>query len=92
MLRIKGYEHTHTNTESLKTTAYPQPKNADKTLFFAKEKPKPNTLVFDLGFTWRREGDSNPRYAYSRMPAFQASAFSRSTISPRLNIVCVFDA
>lgn len=32
--------------------------------FFSKEKPKPNTLVFDLGFTWRREWDSNPWYAY----------------------------
>ena len=38
----------------------PTAKNADKTLFFAKEKPKPNTFVFDLGFVWRRGRDSNP--------------------------------
>ena len=35
-----------------------QPKNADKTRIFAKEKPKPNTFVFDLGFDWRKEWDS----------------------------------
>ena len=27
-------------------------------LFFAKEKPKSNTFVFDLGFDWRKEWDS----------------------------------
>ena len=31
-------------------------------VFAKKIKPKPNTLVFDLGFDWRREWDSNPRY------------------------------
>ena len=31
----------------------PTAKNADKLCIFAKEKPKPNTLVFDLGFVWR---------------------------------------
>ena len=53
MIRYKEYEHTHTNTESLKMTAHRQAKKADKTLFFAKEKPKPNTFVFDLGFDWQ---------------------------------------
>ena len=50
MIRYKGYEHTHTNPEKSETTARRQAKNADRTLIFAKEKPKPNTFVFDLGF------------------------------------------
>ena len=31
-------------------------------VFTKKIKPKPNTFVFDLGFDWRKEWDSNPRY------------------------------
>ena len=54
----KAIRTHHTNPEKTKTTAHRQPKNADKTLFFAKEKPKSNTLVFDLGFDWRKERDS----------------------------------
>ena len=53
MLRQKGYEHTNTDPEKTETTARRQPKNADKTLFFVKEKPKPNTFVFDSGFDWQ---------------------------------------
>lgn len=60
MIRYKGYEHTHTNHEKDKTKARKEPKNANKYCVFAKEKPKPNTFVFDLGFDWRRERDSNP--------------------------------
>lgn len=29
-------------------------------VFTKKIKPNPNTFVFDLGFDWRRERDSNP--------------------------------
>ena len=47
-----------TNHEKDKTTAHRQPKNADKTWIFAKEKTKSNTFVFDLGFEWRKEWDS----------------------------------
>lgn len=59
MIRYKGYEHTHTNPEKSETTARRQAKNADRTLIFAKEKPKPNTFVFDLGFDWRRKRESS---------------------------------
>ncbi len=31
---------------------------------------------------WRRERDSNPRYAFGRIHTFQACAFNRSAISP----------
>ena len=31
-------------------------------VFTKKIKPKQNTLVFDLGFTWRRSRDLNPGY------------------------------
>ena len=65
MLRIKRYEHTHTNPEKDKTTARRQPKNADKPRIFVKEKPKPNTFVFDLGFDWRKVRDLNPRILFS---------------------------
>ena len=47
-----------TNHEKDKTTARQQSKKADKTWIFAKEKPKSNTFVFDLGFEWRKEWDS----------------------------------
>ena len=46
----KAIRTRHTNHEKTETTARRQPKNADETLIFAKEKPKPNTFVFDLGF------------------------------------------
>ena len=59
MIRYKGYEHTHTNPEKSETTARRQAKNADRTLIFAKEKPKPNTFVFDLGFDWRHAVNPN---------------------------------
>ena len=49
-----------TNPEKTETTARRQPKTQIKPYFFAKEKPKPNTFVFDLGFDWRRGWDSNP--------------------------------
>ena len=48
----------YTNPEKTKTTAHGQPKNTNKTWIFTKEKPKQNTLVFDLGFDWRKEWDS----------------------------------
>ena len=35
-----------------------KPKSTSKYCIFVKEKPKPNTLVFDLGFDWRKEWDS----------------------------------
>ena len=59
MIRQKRYEHTHTNPEKTETTVRRQPKNADKTRIFVKEKPKPNTFVFDLGFDWRHSCKSN---------------------------------
>ena len=34
-------------------------------VFTKKIKPNPNTFVFDLGFTWRRKRDLNPRYGLS---------------------------
>ena len=47
-----------TNLEKDKKTARRHTKNADNAWIFAKEKPKPNTLVFDLGFDWRKLRDS----------------------------------
>ena len=54
-IRTHPYEH-------LKRAIFvcQKPKNADTYFIFANKKPKPNTLVFDLGFDWRRIRDSNP--------------------------------
>ena len=74
---------THlTNPEKAETTERRQPKNTNKTLFFVKEKPKPNTFVSDLGFTWRRNGDLNPRYAYD---VYTISNRAPSTTQPFLH-------
>lgn len=92
MLRQKGYEHTHTNPEKSETTARQQSKNADKTRIFAKEKPKPNTFVFDLGFTWRKVRDSNPRTPFRASFDFKSSAFNRAlpTFRKQLNYNKIF--
>ena len=60
--KCRPYERRHCRIY-ISHSYHTQPKNADKTLFFVKEKPKPNTLVFDLGFDWRRNRDLNPGYA-----------------------------
>ena len=76
MIRQNGYEHTHTNPGKTKTSGRRQPKNADKTLFFAKEKPKPHTFVFDLGFTWRRKRG----FALQRTESERAASVARVKI------------
>ena len=55
-----GQSDTNTLYEPRKDQNYgtPTAKNADKLCIFAKEKPKSNTFVFDLGFEWRKEWDS----------------------------------
>lgn len=64
-------------------TAHRQAKKVDKTLFFAKEKPKPNTFVFDLGFDWRKRWDSNPRTSYP-VTAFRVRAVMTTSIHFRI--------
>ena len=79
---FRGIKPSATATDkAIRTLAYeprkdrnddtPITENTDKTWFFVKEKPKPNTLVFDLGFDcqWRikrsvflnRKGGRRPR-------------------------------
>ncbi len=36
---------------------------------------------------WRREGDSNPRFALTRTPLFESGTFDHSDTSPSLRIV-----
>lgn len=88
MLWIKRYEHTYTNHEKTEMTARRQPKNVDKTVIFAKEKPKPNTFVFDLGFAWRKRWDSNPRTSYP-VTAFRVRAVMTTSIHFHLIIMFV---
>ena len=76
----KAIRTRHTNPEKDKTTARQQSKNADKTWIFAKEKPKSNTFVFDLGFDWRRERDSNPCASFLTT-AFRVRLVMTSSIS-----------
>ena len=90
MLRIKRYEHPHTNPEKDKTTARRQPKNVDKTVIFAKEKPKPNTFVFDLGFAWRKVRDSNPRTPIKASFDFKSSAFNQTLPTFQMMFLSVF--
>lgn len=50
------------------------------------KKPKPNTLVFDLGFDWRRERDSNPCASFLTT-AFRVRLVMTSSISLQSNYV-----
>lgn len=83
----KGIRTHHTNTESLKMTAHRQPKNADKIWIFANKKPKPNTLVFDLGFAWRREQDLNLRYLSVYPLSKRAHSTALTSLHSRWNII-----
>ena len=49
------------------------------------EKPQENQLLRAL--SWRKERDSNPRYAKKRIPDFESGAFDHSAIFPGVEFV-----
>ena len=78
MIRYKGYEPRKDKTKARK-----QPKNANKYCVFAKEKPKPITFVFDLGFDWRKRRDSSDE-PFGGLKEIQLNLFLQKLFFPHL--------